>query len=928
VGSLQIVLIITLIAGLIPIRVESVDHDLEITNISAVPNVVKPGALVSINVTVHNNGVNPETFDVTVYRNWTTTLGSSSGVSIVAGETKNMTFTWNTAGMLGSSSRHEIVAEITVVSGETDTSDNYWDSSNPFYHSVMVTIQATIYISPPTIKDDSLTPGSEFDVYINIANVSDLSAWEVKLTFDVSVLYTDATMIVEGPFLPSAGSSMFNVGNNLPAYIAIGGFMLEPTTPSGSGTVANITLRVVSKGATTLKMYASSFLDNYLDPIYHTSEDGYFTNTFTPVADFTILPEVPEAKVVNQELTFDASASYDPLGRTPLTYTWNFSDGTPLVVENDPITTHTYAQIGTYNVSLKVTADLDSGSKSKILTIKIHNIAITDVTPTKRSETIGKALNISVTVKNTGDFDELFNVTAYYDNTVIDKPKMISLQAAANKSVTRMLTFTWNTTGLSAGDYTIFANTTTIQYETDASDNSRSGGTVTLTTLKTPVARFAYSPAEPLVGETVTFNATESSDEDGYLVQYQWDFGDGTIKAYIKDVNLTLTPTHSYTQPGTYNVKLTVTDNDTLSDSTQKDVKIWFHDINITKIERSMATALIGEIVKIYVTVENEGDFTETFSVTAYADIDASVIGDEITVGTQASTLDAEGGTTLTFSWNTTGVAPKIYTISAKTTTVAGDIHPSNNQLVGPNVALKAHDIAVTNVTASTTTVTVGETITISVTVRNEGNFTETDFSVTAYYDSTQIQTQTATLIPDASTILTFEWNTSTAAPGDYTIEVVASLTGETDPGDNTFLMDSEVTINKILSTITINADPASTTLGSNIDINGQITPKKVGVTVTIRYRLAGGSWETLGTTTTDSNSQYSHTWTPTQAGTYEIQASWAGDTTTDSDESDIQSIEVEPSPTNIGIYLIGAAVAIAVIALIVYFLKFRKPKA
>jgi len=43
-----------------------------------------------------------------------------------------------------------------------------------------------------------------------------------------------------------------------------------------------------------------------------------------------------------------------------------------------------------------------------------------------------------------------------------------------------------------------------------------------------PVADFTYSPLNPISGETVYFNASASSDADGVIERYTWDFGDGT----------------------------------------------------------------------------------------------------------------------------------------------------------------------------------------------------------------------------------------------------------------------------------------------------------------------------------------------------------------------------------------------------------------
>jgi formylglycine-generating enzyme required for sulfatase activity len=61
-------------------------------------------------------------------------------------------------------------------------------------------------------------------------------------------------------------------------------------------------------------------------------------------------------------------------------------------------------------------------------------------------------------------------------------------------------------------------------------------------------------PTSGSVGETLSFSGADSFDEDGYIVSYAWDFGDGTTGS---GVNVT----HVYTVPGSYQVTLTVTDN-------------------------------------------------------------------------------------------------------------------------------------------------------------------------------------------------------------------------------------------------------------------------------------------------------------------------------------------------------------------------------
>jgi YVTN family beta-propeller protein len=69
-----------------------------------------------------------------------------------------------------------------------------------------------------------------------------------------------------------------------------------------------------------------------------------------------------------------------------------------------------------------------------------------------------------------------------------------------------------------------------------------------------PVAVFAAGVAP--AGSPTGFDGSASSDPDGSVARYDWNFGDGTVAA-----NAGPTPTHSYTAGGTYTVTLTVADN-------------------------------------------------------------------------------------------------------------------------------------------------------------------------------------------------------------------------------------------------------------------------------------------------------------------------------------------------------------------------------
>ena len=76
---------------------------------------------------------------------------------------------------------------------------------------------------------------------------------------------------------------------------------------------------------------------------------------------------------------------------------------------------------------------------------------------------------------------------------------------------------------------------------------------------QSPVAR-AGGPYSGALNQAVAFNGTASSDPDGSIASYAWDFGDGSAGTGA-------TPSHAYTGVGTYTVTLTVTDNGGLTNS-------------------------------------------------------------------------------------------------------------------------------------------------------------------------------------------------------------------------------------------------------------------------------------------------------------------------------------------------------------------------
>ncbi|MGW3769254.1 PKD domain-containing protein [Actinomadura verrucosospora] len=75
-------------------------------------------------------------------------------------------------------------------------------------------------------------------------------------------------------------------------------------------------------------------------------------------------------------------------------------------------------------------------------------------------------------------------------------------------------------------------------------------------------------------GLTCTFNAAGSSDSDGSIASYAWDFGDGGTGTGVA-------PQHAFAAAGTYTVKLTVTDDRGGKGTRSQDVTVASNQVNI-----------------------------------------------------------------------------------------------------------------------------------------------------------------------------------------------------------------------------------------------------------------------------------------------------------------------------------------------------------
>jgi len=274
-----------------------------------------------------------------------------------------------------------------------------------------------------------------------------------------------------------------------------------------------------------------------------------------PVAVMTATPGTGEAPLT---VNFDGSQSYDPDNTYPVSYSWDFGDGTRLgdtsPLGGAPATvSHTYGAVGTYVAKLTATDWDDISTSATVSTNIVVNASTTNKVPVPVISVNPLSGNAPLTVafNGTGSYDTDGTITKYswnFGDGATATGATVSHTYPINPNVSvylAKLTVTDDSGLIGSGYKTISVNSTT--------------------TNQTPVAKMTATPSTGPAPLTVSFNGSGSSDVDGTIASYVWDFGDGTTGTGVS-------VSHYYTTALNYIAKLTVTDNGGKTNSTSSDV--------------------------------------------------------------------------------------------------------------------------------------------------------------------------------------------------------------------------------------------------------------------------------------------------------------------------------------------------------------------
>ena len=256
-----------------------------------------------------------------------------------------------------------------------------------------------------------------------------------------------------------------------------------------------------------------------------------------PIAQFQVSAEETYPFV---EVTFDASGSVDPDGQI-VEYRWDLGDGTE---STGVVVQHSFASPGTYTVRLTVRDDKGASAMAEKM--------ITVLSPSPGNQPPVARFTFSPASPRVGE-PVTFDASESTDPAGIGPRAVASYRwefGDGNHGSGRVVRHTYTR----AGTYPVRLTVRDEQGLAGTAERVVTVRAVEPGPNQPPVARFSYSPANPTAGTPVSFDARASSDPDGTIVSYAWDFGGGNQGSGVE-------VRHTFYAPGTHTVRLTVTDD-------------------------------------------------------------------------------------------------------------------------------------------------------------------------------------------------------------------------------------------------------------------------------------------------------------------------------------------------------------------------------
>ena len=798
------------------------------------------------------------------------------------------------------------------VSGESDTTNNCSSA-------VTVTVQAApvgapdLVVGTPSVDDSSPTTGETFTLSATVRNQGSASSGSTTLRYYRS---TDS----------SISSSDTAVGTDSVSGLSASGTSdesIDQTAPSTAGTY-----------------YYGACVDSVTGESDTTNNcsSGVAVAVGTPPAPDLVVdaPTVSEnAPATGTTFTLSATVRNRGDGRsdfTDLRY-YRSSDSTitsgDTPVGTDPVSRLNASASGDESISLTapstsgtyyygacvdaVSGESDTNnncSDAVAVTVvsAIPDLAIETPTVSDSSPHTGESFTLSVTVINQGNVRSDFTELRFYrsnDSTISSSDTQLGrrnrpwLDPSESEAVSIILKVP-----SSEGTYYFGACVDAVSGETDTANNCSAAVTVIVVT---PISDLVvevptFSNSSPPAGTSLTLTVTvrnqgiEPSSSSTTLRYYRSD--DSTITASdtpvgtdsvgtldasgSSDESISLT---APTTPGTYYYSACVDTISGESDASNNcslavtlNVVEAIPDLVADTPTVSESRPELGDSFTLSVTVRNQGNVRSArTTLRYYRSTDSTITTADTSVGTDSVfRLDASASGDESISLTAPSTLGTYY-YGACVDAVSGESNIDNNCSDAVEVVVvvpSGPDLAVEMPTVSKDTLEPGESFTLSVTVRNQGNAASGSTTLRYYHDSPNNQVDTSALdsLAGAGSNTVSITLTARSTPGsDYYKVCVDTVPGETNTDNNcsdrvwiTVPDSIEYELTKCAITpgpdfdITIHVSLTAIRAVESVTIKGYVlnfgeSPVEIG-RKTIRNMAAG---ETVNTTVTGSVSEY-----------------------------------------------------------------------
>jgi hypothetical protein len=238
-----------------------------------------------------------------------------------------------------------------------------------------------------------------------------------------------------------------------------------------------------------------------------------------------------------ESVEFDGSQSTDEGGNV-VEYNFDFGDGETSGWIASPVVEHVYEAAGTYNATLLVRdnhMDVSQDISQVTIEVKAMPQAVMEASST------GIYKGDSITFNASESIDEGGTIEAYY----FDFGDGENATWNASSSITHQYN--------DVGEYTAF-----VRVRDNDGDESLNTASITITVSAKPNAHLVLNSSIIHEGESVILNATQSNDEDGEIVEYFFDYGDGQFSGWTSNSVMQ----HLYPKHGIYNLTLIVKDDE------------------------------------------------------------------------------------------------------------------------------------------------------------------------------------------------------------------------------------------------------------------------------------------------------------------------------------------------------------------------------